>query len=259
MCPGIGGYKLWLMAKRIHPEGRIPGRDTFLNILRTFGLTLKRPRPRRTTNSNHRFHKYKNLIRDYVPVAPNTLWVSDITYIDMDRGCSYLHLVTDAYSRKIVGWCLAPTLEAKYTLNALQMAISQTGRDDLSGLIHHSDRGVQYCCNLYVNELHRHNIRISMTEDYRPTDNAIAERVNGTIKTEVVYREKRFRSIAQAGFRIGKFIDFYNEHRPHASIDMKVPSQVHEEYGLQNRRWKKIKYYPKTAVNESGMLSTNPV
>ena len=258
MCPGIGGYKLWLMAKRIHPEGRIPGRDTFYHILNTFGLTLKRPRPRHTTNSNHRFHKYKNLIRDYVPVAPNTLWVSDITYIDMDKGCSYLHLVTDAYSRKIVGWCLAPTLEAKYTLNALQMAISQTGRDDLSGLIHHSDRGVQYCCNIYVNELQKHNIRISMTEDYKPTDNAIAERVNGTIKTEVIYKEKRFKSIAQAGFRIEKFIDFYNDHRPHASIDMKVPSQVHEEYGLQNRRWKKIKYYPKQTVKESSTMSTKP-
>lgn len=245
MCPGIGGYKLWLMSKRIHPDGSIPGRDTFFSILRTFGLVQKRPKPRHTTNSNHRFHKYKNLIKGYVPTGPNRLWVSDITYIDMDKGCSYLHLVTDAYSRKIVGWCLSPTLEAKYTLSALQMAISQTGKDDLSGLIHHSDRGVQYCCNMYVSELERHNISISMTEDYKPTDNAIAERVNGIIKTEVIYREKRFRTIAQAGFRLEKFINFYNEQRPHSSIDMKSPSQVHEEYGLQNRRWKKIKSYPK--------------
>lgn len=259
MCPGIGGYKLWLMAKRIHREGWVPGRDTFLNILRTFGLTLKRPKPRHTTNSNHRFRKYKNLIRDYVPTAPNRLWVSDITYIDMDKGCSYLHLVTDAYSRKIVGWCLAPTLEAKYTLNALEMAIRQTGKKNLKGLIHHSDRGVQYCCNIYTDELKKHNISISMTEDYKPTDNAIAERVNGIIKTEVIYKEKHFKTIAQAAFRLERYINFYNEQRPHSSIDMKVPSQVHEEYGFQNNRWKKVKVYPKPDVKGFSTMSTNPV
>lgn len=254
MCPGIGGYKLWLMSKRIHPDGWVPGRDTFLSILRTFGLTLKRPKPRHTTNSNHRFRKYKNLIRDYVPTAPNRLWVSDITYIDMDKGCSYLHLVTDAYSRKIVGWCLAPTLEAKYTLNALEMAIRQTGKDNLKGLIHHSDRGVQYCCNIYTEALKKHNISISMTEDYKPTDNAIAERVNGIIKTEVIYKEKRFRTIGQAAFRLERYIQFYNEQRPHSSIDMKVPSQVHQEYGFQNNRWRRIKVYPKPVVKECSTM-----
>jgi transposase InsO family protein len=160
-------------------------------------------------------------------MSPNSLWVSDITYIDTEDGFCYLHLVTDAYSRKIIGWSLSPTLEAKYTVNALRMAIAQTGRDDLQGLIHHSDRGIQYCCDAYVGELNRHHISISMTEDYKPTDNAIAERVNGTIKTEVVYREKRYRNMKEACSRIGRYIAFYNDQRPHYSLGMQVPAQVH--------------------------------
>ena len=114
------------------------------------------------------------------------LWLSDITYIDLVDGCCYLHLVTDAYSHKIVGWCLSETLEAQYTLEALKMAVSQATADELQRLIHHSDRGVQYCCNAYTDELKKYGIRISMTEDYKPTDNAIAERVNGILKTEVI-------------------------------------------------------------------------
>lgn len=94
----------------------VPGRDSFLHIMHDFGLTLPKPKPRHTTNSNHRYHKYKNLIKGFVPTAPNQLWVSDITYIDLVDGCCYLHLVTDAYSHKIVGWCLSETLEAQYVL-----------------------------------------------------------------------------------------------------------------------------------------------
>ena len=229
MDPGIGGYKLWLMINRIYPDRWIPGRDSFFSILRTFGLVLKRPKPRHTTNSNHRFRKYKNLIKDYIPMHPNALWVSDITYIDTESGFCYLHLVTDAYSRKIVGWSLAPTLEAKYTVNALHMAIEQTGRENLQGLIHHSDRGIQYCCDAYVAELNKYHISISMTEDYKPTDNAIAERVNGTIKTEVVYREKRYRNISEAGRRLSRYIAFYNDQRPHYSLGMLSPTQKHSQ------------------------------
>ena len=163
------------------------------------------------------------------------MWVSDITYIDTEDGFCYLHLVTDAYSRKIIGWSLSPTLEAKYTVNALRMAIAQTGRDDLQGLIHHSDRGIQYCCDAYVGELNRYHISISMTEDYKPTDNAIAERVNGTVKTEVVYREKRYRNIAEAGKRLGRYIAFYNDQRPHYSLGMQVPTPVHGQKQQDSR------------------------
>ena len=237
MDPGIGYYKLWLMVKRMFQCDWVPGRDAFLGLLRDFQLMQKRPKPRHTTNSNHRYHKYKNLIRGFVPTGPNQLWVSDITYIDLVDGCCYLHLVTDAYSHKIVGWSLSEILEAQYTLEALRMAISQATADELHHLIHHSDRGVQYCCNAYTDELKRYGIRISMTEDYKPTDNAIAERVNGILKTEVIYREHRFKSLQDALERIQRFILFYNEQRPHSSIGMKVPSQAHIEYGPQIRMW----------------------
>lgn len=237
MDPGIGYYKLWLMLKRMFMSDWVPGRDAFLGIMHDFGLTLPRPKPRHTTNSNHRFHKYRNLIRGFVPTRPNRLWVSDITYIDLAVGCCYLHLVTDAYSHKIVGWCLSETLEAKYTLSALQMAMDQASEDELCNLIHHSDRGIQYCCKAYIELLLQHGVSISMTEDYKPTDNAIAERVNGILKTEVIYREHRFKSIDDARERISGFIQFYNEERPHGSIGYKVPSQAHQECGAQQRMW----------------------
>ena len=117
------------------------------------------------------------------------------------------------------------------------MAIGQATADELQRLIHHSDRGVQYCCNAYTDELKKYGIRISMTEDYKPTDNAIAERVNGILKTEVIYRERRFKTIQDARERIASFISFYNDQRPHASIGMKTPSAVHTEQGAQQRLW----------------------
>lgn len=238
MDPGIGYFKLWLMLKRMFMSDWVPGRDAFLKIMHDFRLTLPRPKPRHTTNSNHRYHKYKNLIRGFIPTCPNRLWVSDITYIDLAVGCCYLHLVTDAYSHKIVGWILSESLEAKYSIEALQMALDQATEEELSLLIHHSDRGVQYCCNAYTELLGQHKVRISMTEDYKPTDNAIAERVNGILKTEVIYREHRFKSIEDAQQRIAEFIEFYNEKRPHGSIGYKVPAQAHTENGLQQRMWK---------------------
>ena len=208
--PGIGYYKLWLMMNRMFLCGWVPGRDSFLRLLRNFHLMQKRPKPRHTTNSNHRYRRYKNLIRGFVPTRANQLWVSDITYIDLVDDCCYLHLVTDAYSHKIVGWCLSETLEAEYTLGALRMAIGQATADELKGLIHHSDRGVQYCCNAYTDELKKYGVKISMTEDYKPTDNAIAE----------------------------GFILFYNDTRPHYSIGMKTPSEVHTQTGPQKVMWK---------------------
>ncbi len=240
--PGIGYYKLWLMLKRMYASDWMPGRDSFLRMLRSLGLMQTKPRPRCTTNSNHRYHKYKNLIKGYIPTEANKLWVSDITYIDLVDGRCYLHLVTDAYSHKIMGWSLSESLEAEYTVRALQMAIDQTTADTLAGLTHHSDRGVQYCCNAYVDLLKKYDIRISMTEDYKPTDNAVAERVNGILKTEVIYRERRYKCFEDAKERIRSFIEFYNEQRPHYSIGMKVPSQVHQETGPQLQKWKSSDY-----------------
>ena len=237
--PGIGGYKLWLMLISMFGRDFVPGRDRFIAILRRKGLMLPKPKPRHTTNSNHRYHKWKNLIKGFVPTRANQLWVSDITYIELNGGCCYLHLITDAYSHKIIGWCLAESLAAVFTLKALRMAIGQAGGGDLSGLIHHSDRGVQYCCDLYVEELQKHNILISMTEDYKPTDNAIAERVNETIKYESVYRqERRFETYEEALGQIGRFILFYNGKRPHMSIGNQTPNVAHEQTGEQKKMWK---------------------
>ena len=208
--PGIGYYKLWLMMNRMFLCGWVPGRDSFLRLLRDFHLMQKRPKPRCTTNSNHRYRRYKNLIRGFVPTRPNQLWVSDITYIDLVDDCCYLHLVTDAYSHKIVGWCLSETLESEH----------------------------QYCCNAYTDELKKYGVKISMTEDYKPTDNAIAERVNGILKTEVIYRERRFKTYQNALDRISGFILFYNDTRPHYSIGMKTPSEAHTQTGPQKVMWK---------------------
>jgi len=220
------------------------GRDSFFTLPRRHGLMLPPPKPRHTTNSNHRYHKWKNLIKGFTPLAANQLWVSDITYITLDNGdVGYLHLITDGYSRAIVGWELVDTLRASITIKALEQAIGQAGGGSLEGLVHHSDRGVQYCCDDYVSILKKHRIKISMTEGYNPTDNAIAERVNGIIKTEAVYSRKSFNGIEHARNVIGRFIHFYNYHRPHMGIGYKIPAVVHVETGPQKKMWKK-KIYP---------------
>lgn len=236
--PMLGGYKLWLMMKETFGSGRVPGRDNFYKLLFRCNLMLPRARPRHTTNSNHRFHKYRNIAKMIQPITSNALWVSDITYIEIEDGCCYLHLVTDAYSHKIVGWCLSESLQARYSVEALMQAIGQAG-DDLSGLVHHSDRGIQYCSNAYVFELESRGALMSMTEDHNPTDNAVAERVNGIIKQELVYPSRRFRDFQEARERIGRFILFYNGQRPHRSIGMLTPSQAHRLHGPLQNLWKK--------------------
>ena len=257
--PGIGCYKLWLMLIALFGRSFVPGRDRFFVLLRRKGLMLPRPKPRHTTNSNHRDHKYKNLIKDIVLTAANQLWVADITYIALaDGDVCYLHLITDAYSHKIVGWALAQTLKAAITMQALEMAIGQAvamcGSETLTGLIHHSDRGVQYCCDAYVAMLKAHGILISMTEDYKPTDNAIAESVNGKIKVESVYRN-RFNSFEHAYNVIERYIHFYNYHRPHMSIGYKVPAVAHLEKGEQKKMWKNKIYHRKDTQNENNVIS----
>ena len=185
--------------------------------------------------------------------------MADITYIALAGGdVCYLHLITDAYSHKIVGWALARTLKAAISMEALNMAIKQavamSGSESLKGLIHHSDRGVQYCCDAYVALLQAYDISISMCEDYKPTDNAIAESVNGTIKVESVYRQ-RFNSFDHAYRVIERFIHFYNYRRPHMSIGYKVPAVVHLEQGEQKRMWKNKIYPKKLTENENNVVS----
>lgn len=240
--PRVGGYKLWLMLISMFGRECVPGRDRFFVVMRRKGLMLPKPKPRHTTNSNHRYHKWKNLIKGIVLTAANQLWVADITYIALANGdVCYLHLITDAYSHKVVGWALADTLKAAVSMQALQMAIDQAvemgGIECLTKLIHHSDRGVQYCCDAYVAMLKDHGIAISMTEDYKPTDNAIAERLNGILKTEGIYPRKQPSSLEDALVFISRFIQFYNCQRPHMSIGYKTPTEAHLEHGEQKKMW----------------------
>ena len=258
--PRIGGYKLWLMLIGMYGREHVPGRDRFFVMLRRRGLMLPKPKPRHTTNSNHRYRKWKNLIKDFTPMEANRLWVADITYIALaDGDVCYLHLITDAYSRKIVGWALADTLKATVSMQALQMAIDQAaamrGSDMLAGLIHHSDRGVQYCCDAYVSMLKKHGIAISMTEDYKPTDNAIAERFNGILKVESVYPQKQLPTLEHAQRLIPRFINFYNNARPHMSIGYKMPAVAHMEQGEQKKMWKKRIYRQNNDVDENNGIS----
>ena len=258
--PRIGGYKLWLMLIGMYGREHVPGRDRFFVMLRRRGLMLPKPKPRHTTNSNHRYRKWKNLIKDFTPMEANQLWVADITYIALaDGDVCYLHLITDAYSRKIVGWALADTLKATVSMQALQMAIDQAaamrGSDMLAGLIHHSDRGVQYCCDAYVSILKKHGIAISMTEDYKPTDNAIAERFNGILKVESVYPQKQLPTLEHAQRLIPRFINFYNNARPHMSIGYKMPAVAHMEQGEQKRMWKKRIYRQNNDIDENNGIS----
>lgn len=238
--PGLGCAKLYLIIKGVFEStGCMPGRDAFIELLRKNGLMvqIKRRRHYKTTDSSHHYRKYDNLIKEIVPMRPNELWVSDITYVETDEGVCYLSLITDAYSRKIVGWAIGPTLETAYPLQALRMALETIDDETAARLIHHSDRGCQYCSAAYVAELRKHNIMISMTQSGDPLENAIAERANGILKTEWLYKMK-IPTIEKCREELQRIILFYNTQRPHMSIGNKTPETVHGETGEQKRCWR---------------------
>jgi putative transposase len=219
------------------------GRDALFDLLREHNLlTRKRKRAVQTTFSKHGYQKYSNLIKQYEPLAANLLWVSDITYICLEESFAYLSLITDAYSRKIVGFYLAPTLEAVECINALQRAID--GCPDCSQLVHHSDRGIQYCSIAYVDLLKRHRIKISMTENGDPLENAIAERVNGILKEELL--KQKYPDFETARKEVARAIVIYNALRPHSSCDMLTPQIAHLQTGKLKKHWKN--YYKKKEV-----------
>ena len=234
----IGCRKLQHLINSRLPEDIKVGRDALYSLLERNSLLHKRRRKSvRTTWSNHWMHKYPNLITGVIPTASNQIWVSDITYIEtVNDGFMYLHLVTDLYSRKIMGWCLSPTLHAEHTLKALEMAIRNAGCS-LTGLIHHSDRGCQYCCERYVSLLKSSGILISMTQSGDPLENAVAERVNGIIKNEWLTHENIMDgNIALK--RISEIVNIYNNIRPHASLNYLTPESAYTENGILERRWK---------------------
>lgn len=213
------------------------GRDKFSFLMAEHGLQVRKSKHKaKTTNSNHLFKKYPNIVRDIDLLSAGRLWVSDITYIRTRYGFCYLSLITDAYSKKIVGWCLWPDLTSTGALNALKMAIECEGVSQ--NLIHHSDRGIQYCCYDYVNYLKGCNIQISMTEQGDPYENAIAERVNGVLKDEYdLYNTFADYNKAHEAVKIA--IDKYNNRRPHRSCDMLTPAEAHKQKGKLKKRWKK--------------------
>lgn len=252
-APGIGSATLYPLLLNIFGKENMLGRDRFYALMKARGLQLKKRRSFRTTNSWHRFHKWKNLIKDFVPTAPNQLWVSDITYIKLKEGVVYLHLITDAFSRKILGWKVADSLEARHTLDAFNMAAKEAAEHgvDFSTLIHHSDRGVQYCCNMYVERLLALGIKISMTEGYKPTDNAMAERINGIIK-QLFINGQTFREISEVYYVLSRGISFYNNIRPHSSLSFSPPEKIHS--GLVTQPKKMWKNYPKSHFAHATMV-----
>ncbi len=236
LMPKLGGRKLLLKVNITVPPELQMGRDSFFRYLRDNDLLIRRKRLRAiTTNSNHWYRKYPNLIKGFTPWKPHQLWVSDITYVSTKEGFVYLNLITDAYSRKIIGWSIGETLEAKHTVQALKMALKQLPKG-VKNVYHHSDRGVQYCCDQYIRILKKHKFRISMTESGNPRDNAIAERVNGILKGE--WNLYQLSSHNQAIKNIKKAISIYNNNRPHMSIDMLTPQIAHLKQGQLNKLWK---------------------
>lgn len=201
------------------------GRDKLFETLRKHGLLVKRRRKSIiTTQSKHDLGVWPNLLPQNTPQTPNAVWVADQTYIRLRHGFCYLSLITDLYSRKIVGYDLHPSLEATGPLKALRMALRSVY--DVRGLIHHSDRGKQYASDDYVDELKRHGIRISMTAPRRPDQNAVAERVNGILKDEF-YLDATFTSFLDAQELIVQSIYIYNNIRLHTSLGMVTPVIKH--------------------------------
>lgn len=248
--PEIGGEKLWYMYKDYFGSELSIGRDAFMGILGCYGLLLRKSRrSTRTTDSNHNYPVYADLIKNLLIIRPNQVWVSDITYIRLrEKEFCFLSLVTDAYTHEIVGWYVGPTLEATYTLEAFKQAANGLKDDQLEGLIHHSDRGVQYACTAYPSELKKRKIQISMTQSGDPKDNAIAERVNGILKGEFL-NHHTFEHIDQVRLAVDKAVAFYNYKRPHRSLDMKTPVQARVLTGLVNKKWKSYREeYLKTCL-----------
>lgn len=235
--PRVGTRKLChLLNHRLLPHGITIGRDKLYELLGHHGYLLRyRRRKVYTTDSNHPYRKYPNLIRELMLTKASQLWVSDITYIRIHQGFAYLSIITDAYSRKIVGYCLHPTLSSEGAIHSLRMALQQCSTKQ--NLIHHSDRGIQYCCTDYVQLLESNQIRISMTEKGDPYENALAERVNGILKNEFDLH-KTFGSFTEARQGVEQAISKYNHVRPHSSCDYLTPVLAHEQNGFLRKRWK---------------------
>lgn len=225
--PRIGTRKLYHLLKEELDAKQIKlGRDALFSLLRSRRM-LVRPKKRytKTTDSKHWLKKHPNWAAEFSPTGPEQLFVSDITYVKSRQGVHYLSLVTDAYSRKIMGYELSDDLGAEATTRALAKAVQNRMTD--VALIHHSDRGIQYCSRLYQETLKKHGITPSMTDGYDCYQNALAERVNGILKDEfLIYRPNTKQELDKM---IEESIRTYNMKRPHQSLGLKMPEQVHQQ------------------------------
>ena len=251
--PRLGTRKLhFLLADHLGEHAGRVGRDYLFALLATHGLLIRR-RQRRviTTQTCLPLCRRPNLVEGLSVHRPEQVWVSDITYVRLVEGWSYLSLITDRYSHKIVGVCLHPDLSVRGTLTALHQALA--GRVyPARALIHHSDRGLQYAAREYVGLLEGHGVALSMTQRGNPTDNAVAERVNGILKGEFGLG-LTLPSFAHATEQVARAVRAYNELRPHGSCDFLTPAQAHECEGPLVQRWKN--YYQPAP---SAKTSTNP-
>jgi len=238
--PKMGVRKLKVVLARDY--GIDVGRDSLFDIMRNAGLLMrKRMRHRRTTFSGHGMRTYPNLIKEIVPSRPDEIWVTDITYLHVEGRHMYVFLVTDMYSRMVVGWKVADNMRDDNAIEALKMALrGMNPQYKEMPVIHHSDRGSQYCSLDYVKLMKKHSMEISMTEGGNPRENSVAERVNGIIKNEYLYPLQV--SISGLHMRVHRAIHAYNAERPHLSLNMHTPEYVYRTGILTHRLWKN--YYP---------------
>lgn len=235
--PRMGTRKLYFLLKKSLTDLKI-GRDKLINILRANHLLIMPKRAYHiTTNSHHRFRKHQNQILDLEIQRPDQVWVSDITYIGKRDNPFYLSLITDAYSKKIVGFNVADNMNTESTLKALQNALKQRVNKEVP-LIHHSDRGLQYCANDYQNLLLKKKIKCSMTQNSDPYENAVAERINGILKQEYLI-DKFNQTLPITRALVRNAIELYNEKRPHYSNHMLTPNQMHRQNKIKMRTYKR--------------------
>ncbi len=245
--PRCGTRKLLIMLQPFFDQHNISmGRDNFFDLLSKNKLLVRKTkRSIHTTNSKHHFRRYPNLVKDFTPLKAHELWVSDITYIPLKNRFAYLFLITDAYSRKIVGFHVSDDMKVNSAVVALKKALAQKPVETI--VIHHSDRGIQYCSNEYVNLLQQHHAMISMTQNGDPYENAIAERVNGILKTELI--SSTYDDIDKAALSIARAVIIYNYKRRHSSLNWQVPAEVHTQKGPQIKRWKNYYWQSKKGGN----------
>ena len=242
--PGIGGGKLHHMYRERFGAGYeyMVGRDKMEAIISRNGLNVRTPRKRpRTTDSTHGLPTYPNLVKDLIPIRKNQVWVTDITYIpvwlpDGSHTFCYLSMITDCYTREIISWYVGETMEAWCSAECLAQALETLGTEQAVNLIHHSDRGVQYVSAAYTSLLAGAGIRISMTESGDPKDNAVAERQNSTVKNELL-KDIRFRSVGEVRRALERAIAFYNNERPHMSLNNMTPRQAASCMGKIQKKW----------------------